>query len=251
MTLPRHGFSHPTGTITWLAWSHLRWILGPGSPPASACHASCVALTIGLLLIAVISHAGDRSPDLGTPTGQTPYDRFFGPLRRVMADLGENHPTLSEVNDLVREGRGFRYSHIEPYVPQMPEVTERLHAGDCKDKSLWLASRMDDASLRFVVGKLTRGARKSHAWLLWRDQGNWFILDATMQSSAVALERASENDWVPLFSYSAHGKFRHPGAGSSTDWMLPEPIGRFPSRHQMAALPDRQFLDFQRARSHP
>ncbi|MEI9894616.1 MAG: hypothetical protein WDN28_12200 [Chthoniobacter sp.] len=73
------------------------------------------------------------------------------------------------VEKLVREGRSFRYVYNkeQPYVPQPPELTEATKSGDCKAKSLWLASRMNTRRVRFVIGKLSLGAPKSHAWLVW------------------------------------------------------------------------------------
>ena len=32
------------------------------------------------------------------------------------------------------------------------------------------------------VGKMTRGARMSHAWVMWQHEGQWWILDCTMLS---------------------------------------------------------------------
>ena len=168
---------------------------------------------------------GAREVDLGTPVESTPYDKFLGPMRDVLARLGADHPALPSVNRWVSEGRGFRYSFTEPYVPQLPEVTERLRAGDCKAKSLWLANKMNDRTVRFVVGKYTRSAEMSHAWLLWENQGRWYVLDATMKSSASDLANESENDWIPLFSYSALGKFQHEAASTTADWDHPDPIG--------------------------
>ena len=50
---------------------------------------------------------------------------------------------MATVSQLVREGRAFRYSYdkAQPYIPQSPETTETKKSGDCKAKSLWLASK--------------------------------------------------------------------------------------------------------------
>jgi hypothetical protein len=176
-----------------------------------------------------------REVDLGKPVQSTPYDKYLGPMRDVLGRLGANHPTMPLVNGWVREGRGFRYSFTEPYVPQLPEVTERLRAGDCKAKSLWLANEMNDRTVRFVVGKYTRSAEMSHAWLLWENQGRWYVLDATMKSSAIDLANVSENDWVPLFSYSARGKFQHEAASTMADREHPDPIGGSLQPRKLAA----------------
>ena len=185
-----------------------------------------VLLPLTVAFIAVSRcQVGAREVDLGTPVQSTPYDKFLGPMRDVLARLGTDRPAMPPVNGWVREGRDFQYSFTEPYVPQLPEVTERLRAGDCKAKSLWLASKMNDRTVRFVVGKYTRSAEMSHAWLLWENMGRWYVLDPTMKSSAIDLANVSENDWVPLFSYSAHGKFQHEAASSMADREHPDPIG--------------------------
>jgi hypothetical protein len=94
---------------------------------------------------------------------------------------------------------------------------------------------MNDRTVRFVVGKYTRSAEMSHAWLLWENQGRWFVLDATMKSSASDLANVSENDWVPLFSYSARGKFQHDAASTMADLEHPDPIGGSSRPRKLAA----------------
>ena len=69
--------------------------------------------------------------------------------------------------------RRFRYyfNKAEPYIPQAPEVTEARQQGDCKAKSVWLASKMDDRNARYAMGKAKPGDKMSHAWLLWSNGG--------------------------------------------------------------------------------
>jgi hypothetical protein len=109
----------------------------------------------------------------------------------------------------MRQGRAFRYAHTEPFVPALPQDTAARHCGDCKDKALWLMDQLGDQNVRFVIGKLDRGARVSHAWLLWQYQGQWWILDCTMLAHAIPAERAGANEYVPLYSFSKNCAFRH------------------------------------------
>jgi len=153
-----------------------------------------------------------RAQDLGKPTSSTPYDRYLGPVRTTMSSLGNNHPGMDSVEQYVRTGRSFRYYMKDPYVPQTPAETEASRAGDCKAKSLWVASKMDDRTLRFVVGKARAESGMNHAWLLWKDSTGWWILDATKFSTPLDLDRLGPGEFVALYSYSAQGEFVHAAA---------------------------------------
>jgi hypothetical protein len=147
--------------------------------------------------------------DLGNAASATPYDRYMAPVKQVFGSIHGENTTLDRVNTLMREGRGFRYSHTEPFYPALPQETASRRAGDCKDKALWLMDQLQDQNVRFVIGKLDRGARVSHAWLLWEHEGQWWILDCTMLSQAVPAERAGANEYVPLYSFSKSTAYRH------------------------------------------
>lgn len=150
--------------------------------------------------------------DLGKPTSSTPYDRYLGPVRSTMGALGTNRPEMPLVEQYVRTGRSFRYYMKDPYVPQTPAETEASHAGDCKAKSLWVAYKMDDKTLRFVVGKARAESGMNHAWLLWKNDNGWWILDATKFSTPLDLDRLGPGEFVPLYSYSDKGEFVHAAA---------------------------------------
>jgi hypothetical protein len=154
--------------------------------------------------------------DLGKSTSSTPYDNYLGPMRATLSSLGGNRPDINSVKQYVRTGRSFRYVMKDPYVPQTPAETEAAKAGDCKAKSLRVASKMEDRSLRFVVGKARAVSGMSHAWLLWKGPNGWMILDATNFSSPIDLNRVGPNEFIPQYSYSASGKFVHAGAAAPT-----------------------------------
>jgi hypothetical protein len=121
--------------------------------------------------------------------------------------------SMDSVRQFMRTGRGFRYSFNTPYLASMPDVTAARHAGDCKDKALWLASQLNDASVRFVIGKARSSSRISHAWLYWKDATNkWWILDCTNRSRPIEAERVSRNEYIPFYSYAKDGVYRHDGA---------------------------------------
>jgi hypothetical protein len=156
--------------------------------------------------------ASAPAQDLGKPTSSTPYDRYLGPVRTTMGSLGTNHPGMDSVEQYVRTGRGFRYYMKDPYVPQTPAETEASRAGDCKAKSLRVAYKMDDRTLRFVVGRARAESGMLHAWLLWKDATGWWILDATKFSAPLDLDRLGPQEFVSFYSYSAKGEFVHAGA---------------------------------------
>jgi len=153
--------------------------------------------------------------ELGQPTSKTPFDAYLGPMRATLGSLGSNHPEVPVVEGYVKTGRGFSYSMKDPYVPQTPAETESSHSGDCKAKSLWVAYKMDDRTLRFIVGRAHASSGMNHAWLLWKSPGGWLILDPTLLSKPIDATRVGPNEYTPRYSYSASGKFVHAGAVSA------------------------------------
>lgn len=165
-------------------------------------------LTAALLLLAKFATAY-AAVDLGTNTDHTPYDRFLAPVKEVFGTMHGEGASMDKVQAAMRQGRAFRYAHTEPYVPAMPQETASRHVGDCKDKALWLMDQLQDPSARFVIGKMTRGAKLSHAWVMWQHDNQWWILDCTMLSKPISADKISSNEYVPLYSYSRNGAFRH------------------------------------------
>jgi hypothetical protein len=155
------------------------------------------------------SHAGPL--DLGASVSKTPYDPYLGPMWAVLRGLRGSQPDLAVVEKLVREGRAFRYvyKNDEPYVPQLPDVTEATKGGDCKAKALWLASKMGSKKVRYVIGKAKLVSNISHAWLIWEGPEGWLILDATNYSRPLFPQRLSPSEFIPTYSYSPAGRYAH------------------------------------------
>ena len=170
-------------------------------------------LSIGLFFALLAMAATSSAVDLGSPAPATPYERFMSPVRTVLSSVA-GKARMSEVKALMRQGREFRYHLDNPYVPAMPEETERYRVGDCKDKSLWLCDRLNDSSVRFVIGKTHRNARMSHAWVMWQNEGRWWILDCTLKSDPIAADTLPADRYVPFYSYGKHSAYRH-GAKSA------------------------------------
>ncbi len=168
-------------------------------------------LTLSLIAI-LVSHVcfAAASIDLGTNASFTPYDRYMGPVKQVLAHINGTSPTMDKVRQLMSQGRNFRYSFTNPYTAATPEETAATRSGDCKAKSLWLASQLNDPSIRFVIGRARSSSKISHAWLMWKSEGRWFILDCTNTSMPIAADRINpEKEYIPLYSYSKQGSFRH------------------------------------------
>jgi hypothetical protein len=164
-------------------------------------------LAIALLASPVLSFA-HTSLDLGSPASDTPYDPYMTPVKQVLTHLS-SETSMERVRQLMREGRGFRYSFTSPYVAATPDVTEATHAGDCKAKALWLADQLNDQSIRFVIGKARRTSQMSHAWLLWQHANRWWILDCTNNWYPVPADRVSSSQYIPYYSFDKNGEYRH------------------------------------------
>jgi hypothetical protein len=144
------------------------------------------------------------------PTSFTPYDRYMTGARDVFADVGEGYPaTLAVASRLVETGRKFRYVARDPYRPDLPDVTSRTKAGDCKSKSLWLYRQLNDPTALYVIGKAEKTAKSSHAWLYWYSDGRWWILDPTTRSTPIAAASVARDRYVPYYSFGRLGAYRH------------------------------------------
>jgi len=163
--------------------------------------------TAALLFTVTLTFA---RPDLsdGRP-GPTPYDPYCRPVSAVLQRLDGSAPSFETVAALVRQGFSFKYSFDTPYVAAMPEVTAARHAGDCKAKSLWLASRMNDRDLRYVIGKARSTSKISHAWLMWKSQGRWWILDPTNAAEPIPADAVGRDEYLVSYSYDRTGSYIH------------------------------------------
>jgi hypothetical protein len=147
--------------------------------------------------------------DLGHTAGYTPYDPYMQPVKQVLNHLEGEGTAMRDVRAYMREGRNFRYAFTRPYLASLPEETQARRMGDCKDKALWLADRIGDENIRFVVGKARSTSRMSHAWLLWKNEGRWWILDCTHNSRPIAADTVSSSEYIPLYSWSKSKTYRH------------------------------------------
>ncbi len=162
-----------------------------------------------LLLLVAARLSALAAVDLGTAAEVTPYDAYMHPVKQVLSNLSGEEPTMDRVRSLMREGRNFRYLYSDPYNAALPAVTASTRAGDCKAKALWLCDQLNDPKVRFVVGKTSAHAKLSHAWVLWQHVGHWWILDCTNASAPIAADRIPRSEYIPLYSWSKNGEYRH------------------------------------------
>ncbi len=60
-----------------------------------------------------------------------------------------------------------------------------------------------------MIGKTSRSARISHAWVMWQNEGRWWVLDCTLKLNPVAVDSLSEGSYIPLYSYGKGTCYRH------------------------------------------
>ena len=168
---------------------------------------------LALIILSVLAaHACmAASPvDLGTSAPYTPYDRYLGPVKQVLTHLDGQGASMDEVRKLMVQGRNFRYSFSDPYTAATPQQTSASRSGDCKAKALWLASQLNDPSVRYVIGRARDNSKVSHAWLMWKSEGKWWILDCTLAYAPIPADKINpEHQYIPLYSYSKGGSYRH------------------------------------------
>lgn len=143
------------------------------------------------------------------PTTFTPYDRYLGSVRAVMSNLELRETTMAQAARLMKEGHRFRYCVCDPYRADPPALTESRRAGDCKSKALWLYDSLGDRNALFVIGKAEQRTRTSHAWVYWRNDERWWILDCTERADPIAADSVSSDRYVPYYSFGKDGAYRH------------------------------------------
>jgi hypothetical protein len=152
---------------------------------------------------------GGRELEL-QPTSSTPYDHYFGNVRTVIASLEPHGTSMARACHLMKVGHSFEYLSRDPYRPDPPKLTELQHSGDCKSKALWLFDNLADSGALFVIGKAEKNLRTSHAWVYWRCDGRWWILDCTDRADPIAADSVSPDRYVPYYSFGKLGTYRHP-----------------------------------------
>src|SRR5204862_8270892 len=112
--------------------------------------------------VALILILGLSVPVFGQSIGRhevarTPYDPYMTAFRRVVSRMpGQGSLSLATVEKLAEKAHDIRYDHLEDYLARSPEEVESSGRGDCKDKALWLYSKLlavGARDLQMVIGK--------------------------------------------------------------------------------------------------
>jgi hypothetical protein len=164
--------------------------------------------SIGISVLGIVTSVS--AADFGQRSSHTPYDPYLSRVFTIVGRTGVDPADPGYVREKMKEARRIRhhYDPRNPYVPQGPATTERRQVGDCKAKALWLANELNDPRVRFVVGKYTAGRVKNHAWLMWMDGSEWWVLDPTFHDRPIRFDSTSTK-WVPHYSYGKHGRYVH------------------------------------------
>jgi hypothetical protein len=106
---------------------------------------------------------------------------------------GETAVRPADLDELCAWLRGCRYASDlelfnEPDFWQHPRTFEHLGKGDCEDHALWAWRKLLELGYEaeFVVGRwdLTRPDPGSHAWVLFRRDGVWHVLESVAKDPA-------------------------------------------------------------------
>jgi len=165
---------------------------------------------LSVAFLAIVSSAS-AALDLGAPASSTPYEPYMRPVKQVLGSVSAK-ADLTKVKELMKVGRGFRYSFTEPYLAALPSVTAATKSGDCKAKSLWLINQLGDKNVRYVIGKARSTSKISHAWVMWNDGSQWWILDCTNTSKPIPASSVSSSEYIAMYSYDSSRAYTHGGA---------------------------------------
>jgi len=162
-----------------------------------------------LLLVSVLPAQAQFSSR--REVSQTPYDAYMGAFRSVAErGPGQGLLTTATVEGLTERAYDFRYDHIEAYRARSPEEVESSGRGDCKDKALWLYSKLAAAGARdmqLVVGKKDNQAQEFHAWLYLSFNGRTYLLDPTFSGSMTEVSEVGADEYIPVYAYDNHGSY--------------------------------------------
>lgn len=135
---------------------------------------------------------------------------------RTIADLRRFLLTCNYVSDEELFGK--------PDYWQPPEDFEKRRKGDCEDFALWAWRQLLNMGYdaRFVGGSAGRYG-SGHAWVEYRQDGKWFLVEPLFCRAGYAMPRLSTLHYRPRYSVSWDGKtlryFAHKKPSSPVRWL--------------------------------
>jgi hypothetical protein len=142
----------------------------------------------------------------------TPYDRQMARIQPVLSASGhgaKQEISLSLVNHWIETLRAIPYSFSMEW--KTPAEVESGAAADCKGKAVALYDLMHARgadNVRLVIGKRTWMSQKTHAWLEWTTASATYVLDPTINWSALRAEHLGGSSYIPLYAYAGARKYR-------------------------------------------
>jgi predicted transglutaminase-like cysteine proteinase len=148
----------------------------------------------------------------------TPYDRQMTRIQPVLCASShgpKQEVSLSLVNHWIENLRAIPYGFSREW--KTPAEVESGAVADCKGKAIALYDLMHAHgadNVRLIIGRRTWMSQKTHAWLEWTTVGGTYVLDPTINWSALRAEHLSGSSYIPFYAYAGDRKYR--AANSST-----------------------------------
>jgi hypothetical protein len=142
----------------------------------------------------------------------TPYDRQMARIQPVLSASShgaKQEISLSLVNHWIETLRAIPYGFSMEW--KTPAEVESGAAADCKGKAVALYNLMHARgtdNVRLVIGKRTWMSQKTHAWLEWTTAFATYVLDPTINWSALRAEHLGSSSYIPLYAYAGDRKYR-------------------------------------------
>lgn len=147
----------------------------------------------------------------------TPYDRQMTRIRPVLTDAAQKQQNLSFalVNHWIWDLRAIPYGFSMEW--KTPQEVQTGTFADCKGKAVALYNAMHSRgadNVRLVIGKRMSTSRKTHAWLEWTTAAGTYILDPTINWTALRAEHTGRSSYIPLYAYAGAKKYRASAAAT-------------------------------------
>jgi hypothetical protein len=142
----------------------------------------------------------------------TPYDRQMTRIQPVLCASSygpKQEVSLSLVNHWIENLRAIPYAFFKEW--KTPAEVESGAAADCKGKAVALYHLMHARgadNVRLVIGRRTWMSQKTHAWLEWTTAAGTYVLDPTINWSALRAEHLGGSSYIPFYAYAGDRKYR-------------------------------------------
>jgi hypothetical protein len=141
---------------------------------------------------------------------RVPTDRFgLGSTRRFEWYFeGPSAVTIASVDELCTWLLACEYvADVELFRErdfwQHPATFEQIRKGDCEDYALWAWRKLGELGIdaELVIGQRGTVDRSHHAWVLFRHEGNEYLLEAVARSSERMIRPLNDAqlEYVPHF----------------------------------------------------